>query len=965
MEVKALLTGILKHPIICDYVQKIKGKVYKKIADLSAFAVISDEPVPREKLINEREIPVEKGFIWSEKKFGACWFHLVGSVPDGYDYKDKHNVVLMSIGGEGLGYDGEETVDIVTPVLSVTDVLQPPTAGKRSMELVKDGKVDCFVDCGYNGFSGKFLNKAKFRYAFIAEKDDAVCDYYYDFVTLALLLAGNDEKVSSVKAEIIEVLKKSYRKFSEGDILSAKAILKKYYDKEQDYESVLYTLIGQGHLDLAWLWPERESKRKGVRTLTNALSVIEKNKDYVFGASQAQMFEWVKESHPKLFERVKEAVASGNIELQGDMWVECDCNMPCGESLIRQFMYGEKFFFENFGKRTKTVWLPDAFGFPYTFPQIIRGVGKENFVTIKLSWNTVNKFPYQSFYWTAPDGSSVLCHISPEGSYYNDGTPLAIARAERENTQKDTGRALIIFGAGDGGGGPGEGHVEIAKRSQALYGTARAQFGTAESFFEDLKKAENLPAYDGELYLEKHQGTLTAQSKNKLMNRKAEVGLHNAEFLSALDAVRVDLSGMWKRLLFTQFHDVLPGSSIERVHRESVEDLQKIVDTTSEIVKEKLSAFCAGNGKSALNTSPFYRDEFLTIDGKSYRFTGRGYSASPLKEETPNLSVGKDFIENDFLKVTFSDTGTICSCFDKVNKKEIAVENLGLNVLTVFEDKKSKYDAWDIDINYRKKSEKPQGKVSTYICGARAIAEVKYEFGNSKITQYVSLSGNSIVTVDNKIDWRESYKMLRAEFFPTVYGDYAECDIQFGHIDRSTQEENSIDRAKFEVCAHKYLSVGMDDLSFAVYSNSKYGFRAKNGMISVNLLRSPKYPDENCDMGLHEFSYAFDVAPKREIVARGYNFNYPLITFDGVADIEPIITVDSENIIIETIKPCEEGQGIAVRMYERFGISTEVTVTVNKNYNALYLTDLLEKNPTETGNLLSFRPHEIKTLVIK
>jgi len=960
--VKLLLSGMSKHPKIFKNLFKIKGEVYKKICDLEVNAVATDEPVSKEKLSEYTEIPIKKGYEWAKEKFGACWFHIKGEVPEKYDCSDKKLVVLMNIGGEGLAYDGENTVDIITPILSITDVFQAPTAGKRVLNVVKDGKVDAYVDCGYNGYSGKFLTKAIFKYAYIAEKDEEKCDYYYDYLALALLLAafGESERLEKSKGKLVAVLKESYGKFSCGDTVAAKEILKVWYDKKQDYESVKYTMIGQAHLDLAWLWPKRESKRKAVRTYTNAVSLIEKYPFYVFGASQAQALEWVKESAPTLFERIKKCVADGNIELQGGMWVESDCNMPCGESLIRQFYYGDRFFTENFGKTSDVVWLPDAFGFPYTFPQIIKGVGKKYFVTIKLNWNNINKFPYQSFYWSAPDGSRVLGHISPEGTYYNDGTPVAVAKAEQRNIQKEVGNGLIIYGPGDGGGGPGEAHTEVVSRINSLYGAPKTEAGSAQSFFDEIKDKE-LPVYDGELYLERHQGTLTSQSNNKLLNRRAERALHTAEWLSALTEP-VDMDELWKTLLFTQFHDVLPGSGIERVHTESCEELKTVISKAEKIIESKLSVLSDGKGLYAVNPSPFCRDEILNIGKESYRFKVNGYSSAEAERTEINLVVGKNTLENDKIKVVFED-GIIISYIDKENNAEI--NSKGLNKLVIFKDKKTKYNAWDIDPNYEKYPSYPElTSFKTYKEGAFAVAEAEYKYGKSTIRQEITLSDGTTVRIDNKIDWHESHKMLRAEFYPSFYGDYAECDIQFGHIDRSTRENNDIERAQFEVCAHKYVSVKGEKGIFAVYSDSKYGYRIKNGKISVNLLRSPKYPDENCDMGEHEFSYAFDFAyDGKEIVKRAYNFSYPLIITENEVKIGPIVTADTDNIIIETVKPSKDG-GIAVRMYERFGKETETSLTVNKS-GKLYLSDILENNLTETENIIKFRPYEIKTLLIK
>ncbi len=960
--ITSILKGMASHPVITKNLLKIKSSVYTVLSDCEVTAITSAEPIDRTDLPSyiDREVPVKKGFVWSEEKFGACWFHIKGKVDT-----DKKAVVLMRISGEGLSYDGEDTVDIVTPLLSITDVIQTPTVGKRVMHVVnEEGVVDCYVDCGYNGYSGNFLTPAKFHFARIAELNEDINEYYYDYATLCLLLATSDKNkrmTKKLQGELVSLLSRSYDQFHRGNLSAAKNVLKIYYDKEIDYDTVLYTMVGHGHLDLAWLWPERESKRKAVRTFTNAVSLIEKEGSYVFGASQAQMFDWVKSSHPKLFEKIKNCVKNGNIELQGGMWVESDCNMPSGESLVRQFLYGDRFFLENFGHTSDMVWLPDAFGFPATFPQIVKGVGKKYFATIKLTWNTVNKFPHQSFYWVAPDGSRILAHVSPEGTYYNDGTPLSIDKGDRRNIQKETGEGLLIYGCGDGGGGPGEGHVKIAKRSKNLYGLPRTEMGSAVSFFDRLAKASNLPEYKDELYLEKHQGTLTSQSDNKKYNRYAERELHNAEWLSALYG-KEDLDYYWQRLLFTQFHDVLPGSGINRVHRESQEDLKGIVSACQKIVAEKIKKISKGTGISALNPSPFYRKEVVYIDGKTYLFDGAGYSAKCLTECVLDQKVNSDGIENGVVKVTFGSDGSILSLIDKRTGREMSKERL--NKLVVYKDKPTKYNAWDIDSDYIKYPEKVELVTQSFVIeDGIAKAKQEYKYGSSVVRQTVSIKDDGIVRVDNDIDWRESHKMLRASFSPTVYSDKAEFDIQFGHIDRSTTENDSIEKAKFEVCAHKYVALSDGDI-FAILSDSKYGYRVKNGEVSINLLRSPKYPDESCDMGRHTFSYGIALPlDRKELVAMGYNFNHPLVVTGEDISIDPFVTVDCDNVIVETVKPAEEG-GVAVRLYERYGIPVTTRLKINGTYEKLISTNLLEKEGEITGETLTFSPHEIKTIVI-
>lgn len=974
--IKMLLEGMARHPAIARHVLAIKRSVFTPEGQLSALAYPSAEPMGREEAeATIPPIPMRKGAEWATEHFGACWFHLTGNVPPEADA--KHLVVLMKIQGEGLAYFGEETGDLITSILSVPDVLQPPTVGKCVIDVAQQAKggdpVDIWVDAGYNGINGNFLFSAKYRYATLAVVDDDLRGFYYDYVTLAVLLATwghNPLLTQDLRDRLTSALALAYQGFAHGDMPAAKAALQTYYELPAPRDGVLYTLVGHAHLDLAWMWPKRESERKAVRTLTNAVRQIERNPHYVFGMSQAQMLDWVRLSHPALFGRLQQAVAEGRIEVQGGMWVESDCNMPCGESLIRQFAYGDAFFLRYFGVTSAVVWLPDAFGFPYTLPQIIKGVGKRYFATTKLTWNRVNKFPYQSFRWRAPDGSEVLAHISPEGTYCNDGTPLAVAKAGGRNSQPETGAALIVYGVGDGGGGPGEGHVQIADRQSGLAGLPRTRMGSAAAFFEDLDKVDGLPTYDGELYLEYHRGTYTSQALCKQLNRFAERNLHTLEWLLAYyNGQSTSLDDYWRSVLFNQFHDILPGSSIERVHREAVAELKQVVECSH---KDAMALLPQEEGFGWLNPSPFARIEYQMRGDRCYLVRAEGYASAtfvPMDADTcvtpeePSIAM-ENSLENRWVKVVFRE-GVIASYVDKTTGIEHAKG--GLNTLRLYYDKDKKYDAWNIGLDYLQHPKAVRFVSATpSMQGATAVMELRFALPHGSVRQLVRLGYGRQVVFDTYVDWKEEHLMLRADFAPTIYAREAVADIQFGEVRRDTTNDTSVARAQIEVCAHKFVSVADGRGIFALYSDSKYGYRLKEGVLSIDLLRSPKHPDPTCDMGTHHFAYAMDIAQEAmQAVAGGYNFNQPLLPMDTATVIAPLVRVDAANIVVETVKPRAEGEGFAVRLYERLGRDTLCTVRIDKPHGDLYLADMLEHNATPCGDVLHFAPHEIKTLLVK
>lgn len=973
-----LLKSMAKHPTLTKDVAKVRGSVYEKIADLETTCVKSAEPIPYADLDSYTFEPIKEGDLWADQHFGCAWFKLRGKVPAG----TAHPVIVFNVNGEGMAYHNGESFDISTPLLGVSGVLQPPGIGKRIFDLSdkvdEDGNFEILVDCGNNGITGTFVFKPKYVYGYLANRRDDVCDFYYDYLTLSLLLSAEEKGsfTKEIRGTIAKALKESYKYFKLGDVVGAKAVLAPFYDDTsvqhktinkliQKRNPVDYTMVGHAHLDLAWLWPKRETVRKTMRTFTNAISLIEKDKNFVFGASQAQMFEWVKEQNPSLYAKIKKAVEDGNIELQGGMWTECDCNLTGGESIIRQFEYGDRFFLDNFGKTSKVMWLPDVFGYPATLPQIIRGVGKDYFSTIKLSWNKTNKFPLQTFKWLGPDGSEVVAHLSPEGSYCNDATPIVIAKANRKNLQKDVGKALIIYGDGDGGGGAGEGHVEVIERERKLYQQGKVEFGSAEGFFDSL--GDDLPTYQGELYLEKHRGTYTSQSENKRLNRANEHALHTLEWLSVAcgNVNQSLLDKTWKTVLFNQFHDILPGSSIERVHRESRAELEDALKASTDQINTLIDGCDGVKSLCAINPSPFAQSVITEIDGETYSAKVPAYSSSPLKKTTCTApKVAERNLENNLVRVVFDKDGNVISYFDKVHGVEHAKGLLG--EFAVYDDKKLHYNAWDIDNDYVKHRKKVKCTGSRfYTEGVYAVIEHTYSYGDSTIVQKAKLGRTSQLLFDLTVDWKETHKMLRVEFEPAEFGDTVECDIQFGSIARSTLERDSVEKEQFEICAHKYVATGTRGI-FALYSNSKYGYRAKNGKLSMNLFRSPVYPDPTCDRMVHHLTYAIDAPQsKKDLVKDAYNFNLPVIITNKDVNLKAVATLNNSNLILETIKPLRDGDGFALRIYERYGARSEADLTLNVPYVALYESNMLEKDQVPVSEHLTFKPHEIKTLVVK
>jgi alpha-mannosidase len=950
---------------------RMRRRVYTPIAGLTAEIIRSAEPIPFDQLDHSAFVPLRAGTAWG-KKMDCAWLRISGEVPTGAEGA----VVLLGIRGEGLIYSpAGEVVDSISTVWTQADL--PHSGGKyRPLDHVdvSTGRVEFYADVAYNGILLYEYGSAVYHGAHIAVRDDDAFGLYYDYLTLLVLAGSTDD--AALGSELRQALREAYARFSADDFAGARAVLAAPLSKTSDSDFV-YSAIGHGHLDMAWLWPLRETHRKSARTYTRALNTIETRDGYIYGTSQPQQMQWMKEEHPALFERLKKAVADGRVELQGSFWVEPDTNLPGGESLVRQAIVGRRFLADEFGlspANMRLCWLPDTFGYNGNLPQILRKSGMDWFQTIKLAWNKVNDFPHRTFHWQGIDGSTVLVHMPPEGDYNSRGAADGLLKGLTKYPEKELNTALLVYGAGDGGGGPGELHLELREREQNLRGLPRVEYSTAGDFFRNLEKLDIPHTHVGELYLETHQGTYTTQAKIKQYNRLIERKLHNAEALAAIvgDDSRSVLEQHWRDVLLNQFHDILPGSSIERVNREAVETYQRIEESLDSYIGELTARLPrSGGGMSAVNLTSFQRKELVKLDESWYRAEAPPYAAARLEPvgAFPELGYSDDSLTNGILTLRFGVSGEIASCLDAAGTEHSAG---GLNRLVLHRDPyQFPFDAWDIKQDYAKTTPRTLRvtSVESSIDGATVTRRQVYRSRKFTIEQNVVLTaGSDVVRFDTQVDWHESHRMLRAQFFPTHYGDAALSEIQFGHIARVTTEKDAVETAQFETVAHKWIATQDDRGGFALLNDGKYGHRAKNGLISLNLLRSPTFPDKTADRGVHRFSYAFcpfDTGDLGKVVREGYRLNNPLlVTSDIVFD--SFAAVDDPGVIIETIKPAENGNGVVIRMYESLGRPTTTALRVAYDHAAAQLTDLLE-NPIGVADLgrLEFTPFEITTILLE
>lgn len=977
----------------------IENSIYKRIQPLKITVWKTKEPVTFEQRREGEMKNVAAGESWGEI-WDCAWFHFEGVVPG--HAAGKKVVLLIDISGEACLFDS-----MGCPVQGLTNVssefdLSLGKPGKRVVEITESANggetIDIWADAGCNDLFGKYKDHGAVIDASIAVCNGEMKSLYYDFEVLTGLLEILPEN-SSRAYSIMHSLNKAslvLNEYTEEEARKARGILSPELNKQGGDASLSISAIGHAHIDLAWLWPLRETRRKAARTFSTALLMMEKYPDYVFGASQPQLYAWVQEDHPALFAKIKQKVAEGRWEVQGAMWVEADTNVSGGEALVRQILYGKRYFKQEFNKDIRTLWLPDVFGYSGALPQLLRKSGVDYFMTIKLSWSIYNKFPHHTFIWSGIDGSEVLAHMPPEGTYNSPASPSAIHKAETEYLDKGVvEECLMLFGIGDGGGGPGEEHLERLKREKNLQGLVPVKQEPSTDFFDRLaaRRAE-LKKWQGELYLEKHQGTYTTQGRSKRYNRKLEISLRELEFVSVLTQLQEmspypsdKIEILWKELLLYQFHDILPGSSIQRVYDES---LSRYAQMEREIgaMLEDTYAKLAQSSPVVFNTLSWKRTEWVRFKETWIKVVAgpMGYtvlnmdSCQYFRNESQYPAANHNMLENDILLVAFNEDGSIKSIYDKEMKREILTPGQAGNKLAVYYDSG---DAWDFSIQYNRRPSQPVRLISqkASVNGPEAQILQVYSFGDSQIEQKVILmEGSRRLDFVTRVDWHESSKMLRTSFPLQVKALEATCDIQFGSVKRPTHDNTSFDMARHEICAHKWVDLSEPGYGVALLNDCKYGYSVNGSILDLNLLRSPQYPDENADQGIHEFTYSLFPHSGNEVAGKvnqaAYELNMPLKVYygaetGGTCDMNfSLIKTDSRHIVVETVKKAIDSSHIIVRLYECHGTSTTANIKFGVTPLEVILADLMEHDiqllePNGNGVTLQFNPFEIHTLKLR
>ncbi|WP_246739734.1 glycoside hydrolase family 38 C-terminal domain-containing protein [Martelella sp. HB161492] len=796
------------------------------------------------------------------------------------------------------------------------------------------------------------------------------------------------------------------------------------------------TVTGHTHIDVAWLWRVRETRQKMARSMATALALMAQYPEYRFMYNQGLLLDYLEQDYPALFDEISARQKDGQFEIEGALWLEPDANMTGGESLVRHILRGVRYHGEKFGVRPHVLWLPDTFGYSAAFPQLMKLSGLDVFVTHKMSWNDTNRMPNETFFWQGIDGSQAPTYFlttqpmestSIGTTYCPDLKASHVMGTWKRYAQKETNDELfLVYGFGDGGGGPTREMLEhIRRMERGIPGCPKVEQGfmgpVLNRIVERIRQSpSDYPVWVGELYLEFHRGTFTSVGEVKRNNRRAEATLRELEVLATLawrggvaDYPAEALSALWDIALLNQFHDILPGSSIGLVYEDSARDYAAFFADAA-VLRQGLAERLAG-GDTVLVVNPFAQ-----ATGGLVRLPGSGpqmladkasqtvYCADGTKAEAapvapvPGLSasrlpvgpapapasgsgglkVAPDRLENAHLLARFDASGRLCCLIDKASGRDALVAGMTGNRLQAYRDLPAEYDAWDIDRTFEDQLFEIDGLVEAEVVERgpyRAAIRFEWRYESSTLVQIVALEADDdVLQFDSFIDWHEKNTLVKAAFPLEIAAAETEAEIQFGHVSRPSHANTSWDVARFECPMQRWVSMSEPGFGAAFLTDSKYGYDARGTTLRLTLLRSPTWPFDGADQGVHRFRYGIMLhrgIAASQIPARAEAFNQPLTAIGGLGpgtkvDLSAPISVDNPAIAIEAMKRAEDSEAVIIRLWERHGARQQAVLALGADIATVHETDLLEEQaralPLEGGRVqLSFRPFEIKTIALR
>ncbi len=1027
------------------WMRTLKADFYQPLGEIRWTAYRTMEQMDRKEVLREAFVPVEPGFIWG-KEYEYCWFSGDFTLPE--EAKGERIVLNLAPGGESCLFVNGEPFGTYR-----ADWVKQPHHYFEDNTLVREAKGSEHFDILMETYAGHFFpdiggcatgpvlpgtyedpaaegERRRLGSCTYGIWNEAAYQLFMDVNTLSGLLEVLDE--SSLRAAHIADILEQFtltvdfeqdRRERTADYKRAREVVKPALTAVNGSTAPTFYAVGNSHLDLAWLWPMAETRRKTERTFAAQLRLIEEYPEYKYIQSQPAAYEMCREHYPDLFEKIQEAVKEGQWIADGAMWVEPDTNMAGGEALIRQLLYGKRYYKEYFDVDSQTLWLPDTFGYSAALPQILKGCNVKYLVTQKIFWsyNEGEQFPYHYFNWEGMDGTRIVSFLPT--SYTYDTDPETINNTWKNRTQtRDLEAFLLPYGYGDGGGGPTRDHVEYALRQKDLEGGAKVKMAGPTEFFEDMEALGGPKhTYVGELYFSAHRGTYTSQAMVKENNRRCELALREAEMWSALAVEKgaaypkEELEELWKKLLLLQFHDILPGSCIGRVYKEAKPVFEETLAGCEKFVERAQKALAKeGDGISVFNSLGFERKALITLpesfkggavtaDGKEVSTAVSGdevqalvtlpaYGAVTVLHAGADLA-GKDLtrsaaaritktaggycLENGQVQAFINENGEIPSFLLKSSGREFAAGPM--NHLQMYKDVARLFDAWDIDSNYIKQETDGAFDVSIEVLcesGLKAALKVTGKIGRSSYSQVISLTAESRrVEISMTIDWKEQHRLLKTAFPVSVYAEEGINEIQFGYVKRPTHRSKAYDKDRFEVCNHRYSALCDGAHGAAVLNDSKYGISMNENRLELSLLKAACSPEMRADNGIHQFTYAFTAWEGDfmdcDVVKQAYELNVAPVLCDGLSEVAGNFRTDQDNIMLETVKLAEDGSGDWIlRLYEskKAAVKAAIAMPLLEGRRA-FLCDMLENEEEEimvNGNeiILDFRAFEVKTVRI-
>lgn len=851
--------------------------------------------------------------------------------------------------------------------------------------------------------------------AFLARRDEAAWQAYYDFVVLWELLewtAKNDRDLvhpelfsSPMRVRehwwmihplvriLVDGLDRAVDVYDREGAAALSAALRPLYEKVRGgLTGTRATLTGHAHIDLVWLWPERIGEAKAVHTFANVESLMRKYPEFVFGYSQPASYRAVARRSPELMDRVAARVAEGRWEPVGALEIEADTHMPCGEALVRNFLLGQAEFVRLTGSPSKVVWLPDVFGYSACLPRLMAEYGVEFFYTTKLAWSTYERFPYTSFRWRGHDGTEILSHIMGcHQDYNNHATITHLVNPLRGHRQVHLHPDVLIpTGYGDGGGGPTEDMCERVRRSADLAGVPSASWGRIDAFFERMRPAAaELPVWEGEMYLEFHRGVFTTHVAVKQTFRAFERALQTLEAAHCVTGRGSIDPHYWQRLVFSQFHDDIPGSSIIEVYEEGLAERRALIAKA-----EKEAAACFGSGEPdalfnplALPVTRVLPDGLLTVPplgvaGKS--------EVRPANEAEACRRSGNSF-ENNRCRIEWNADGEILAlAFDGQPAPLLP----GAGSLRVYPDHPALFEAWDIDRNSVGVPLPPAGKPEL-IAIEESPLRMAVRFGQQLTPRsraefsYVLEAAGPVVRLEIEVDWADDEALLRWEC-PTGYrGQSARYGAPFGSVTRPQRPGPLATEAQFEVPGSRWMVCGHDGEhdALALITKDRYGFGCADGTLHCTLLRSalitetktnrplrsPHYTHTHSDHGRHHFSLALasgrmDAAREEQPAALADALFTPCLpaASDALAESGFLGLDGAPSLIPAWAKPAQNGNGWILRLHETRGQRGTAQIRLADGWSA-QKTNLPETGhaPLPEGNRIDFCPQDLISLRLR